>query len=349
MSTVRINGGHGEGGGALFRTAIVASALTQRSVSLHSVRGAMRKPGLNAEDLCLLKAVSGMVQARVEGDELGSSELIFEPQQPPRRLMDTLDVAQFDAGTVSGGALVIAASLLPLLARAGAYSEVCVVGETHGANMLSYDSFERSLLPALRGFGLYAFPALERSGHGFGVHGRVQLEVEPSGLEGVQWRRRGELKSGGAVVSLTDLRPEIGERAAAVLVPALEARGIKGEVEVVEVSGREPGFHITVWAQFEGGYGSGSSPGKRGVKVELVAEEALKAFDEWFKTDATLDTYLADQVLLAAALAEGPTYYTVPQVTRRLLTMTWVIKQFMPIPITIRGAEGSPGTVSIEK
>ncbi|MBX3097676.1 MAG: hypothetical protein KF812_12530 [Fimbriimonadaceae bacterium] len=349
MSTVRINGGHGEGGGALLRTAIVTGALTQRTVSIHSVRGAMRKPGLNAEDLALITAVATMTKANVYGDHPGSNEVNFEPKVAPRRLTDTIDVAQFESGTVSGGALVIASSLLPLLARATGYSEVSIAGETHGSNMLSFESFERSLLPALRAFGLYGFPALEKAGFGYGVHGKVRLETEPSGLSGVNLRKRGELSRGGAIVCYGDLREEIAERASATLSPLMERRGLNPEIEIVEVPTREPGLHITVWSEFDSAFGSGSASGRRGTKIEVVAEEAVSSFDEWFQTDTTLDSYLADQVLLTAALADGPTFFSVPRVTRRLLTMAWVIKQFMPIPITIRGAEGSPGTISVEK
>ena len=83
--------------------------------------------------------------------------------------------------------------------------------------------------------------------------------------------------------------------------------------------------------------------------MELVVDQAVRNFDEWFSTEATVDLFLADQLLPIAALAEGRTVYTTPKVTRRLVTMAWVIKQFMPVHITIKGGEGYPGTVTVER
>ncbi len=67
------------------------------------------------------------------------------------------------------------------------------------------------------------------------------------------------------------------------------------------------------------------------------------------KTDATVDPYLADQLLLAAISAEGETTFKTSSLTQRFLTMAWVIKQFVPIHITVKGKEGDPGLVTIKR
>ena len=74
-----INGSHGEGGSALLRTAIAVSTLTSQPVRIHDVRGAMRKPGLTAEDLTTVHAFADCCGADLEGAEIQSSELKFRP------------------------------------------------------------------------------------------------------------------------------------------------------------------------------------------------------------------------------------------------------------------------------
>jgi len=52
---------------------------------------------------------------------------------------------------------------------------------------------------------------------------------------------------------------------------------------------------------------------------------------------------------MTATLAEGETVFKVSKLTQRFLTVAWVIKQFVPIHITIKGHENEPGTVTIRR
>lgn len=344
-----INGAHGEGGGALLRTALAMSALTQQPVRLHGIRGALRKPGLNSEDLTVLAALAVSCRADVKGDDLESKELLFEPTTTPKALDTKLDVGVFEKGAVPGGGPVILESLLPVLIRSGSYSHLTVLAETHGQNTLGYDAFERVSLAAHRAQGVYAFPTVSWAAFGSGAKGEMSLEIEPSAPLGLQWRERGELLGCYGQVSYADVSPDIAERGVKHIRSTFEARGRECEVEAVPFRSRGSGVSVTVWAEFESGTGSGTMNGQRGVKMEAVVDSAFRSFDEWFNSDATVDSFLADQLLLIAAQGEQKTVFTTPRVTRRLVTMSWVIKQFMPVHITIKGEEGYPGTVTIER
>ncbi len=349
VAPIVINGSHAEGGGVLLRTALATSALTQQPLRLHHVRGALRKPGIVSEDLCLIRALGAICAAELDGDELGSDHLLFAPTRPPRGLNQRLDIQAFESGTTPGNALIVLESLLPVLARSGVYSRVIVQGETHNPNALSFDAFDRVTLGAHRRQGLYAFANLAIAGFGYGAKGEVGLEVEPSAIAPLEWTKRGNLLRCSAVVTTAGLPDEVGLRGAQSVEMLLRAKGLKGEVEEQKVRSRGPGAHITVWAEFENGFGAGSAGGRPGVRIEQVAESAFANFAEWFDSDATVDPYLADQLLLPAAMAEGLTTYTTPCVTRRLVTMAWVVKQFLPIRVTVLGQEGSPGTVAVER
>lgn len=325
------------------------SALTQQPVRIHSVRGALRKTGLNSEDLTFLAAVSACCRADVSGDELDGREILFIPTRPPRALDQRFDTGSFQKGAAMGSVGVIAQSLLPVLARTGAYSRISLVGETHGSNTLSFEALERTTLSVHRSQGVCAFVNLAWAGFSSTARGEIAMEVEPSSPQALMWSDRGALQGCFATLTYADISEDIVERGAKKIRELFAAKGQTAEVESIAVRSRAPGVAVSVWAEFERGRGSGSSLGQRGVRMETVVENAFATFSEWFDSEATLDAFLADQVLPIAALAEGKTVYSTPRITRRLVTLAWVIKQFIPVHITIKGQEGYPGTVTVER
>lgn len=349
LNPVTLNGSHGEGGGALLRTALSMSAITQQPVRIHRVRGAMRRSGLTAEDLTFVQVLQKATQAEVTGDDLNSEDLLFTPKKQLRGVNGKFDVTSHMEGRVPGGTLILASSLAPLLAKGLAYSSLALCGETFTNNALSFDAFERSTAAAWRAQGLYVFPSLVATGFGHGTRGEVHVDIEPSAFEPVDWAVRGDLVSIGAVVTTTEMSAQVGDRARAQLSTRLEGLGVEPDYVFNEVHGVESGLSVTIWAEFERGMGSGSMVLQRGQNLTQAIDGAWDGFCMWFKSKATVDTYLADQILVPAVLTSGRTTFTTPTLTRRLLTMVWVIKQFFPIKITVSGREGEFGTITVER
>ena len=83
----------------------------------------------------------------------------------------------------------------------------------------------------------------------------------------------------------------------------------------------------------------------------------------WWRTqDGTAEQKQASRVALSMVREAAPlpqlriwletadgdeTILKVHRLTQRFLSMVWVIKQFVPIHITVKGQEGNPGTVTI--
>jgi RNA 3'-terminal phosphate cyclase (ATP) len=346
---IEVNGSHGEGGGALLRTALQMSALTQQNLLIHNIRGAMRKPGLNAEDLTFLHALGESCGFNTEDISLGDERLEFLPKHPPRRLKAALDIHSHEKGISPGSAMVVGHSLIPVLARAGACSRLTIYGETHGSNVLCADALETATLHVHRRQGLYATLAVQQAGFGYGSRGESVIEVEPSVLEPLPWTTRGRLLDAGFVLAWHGVSEAAVERQAHICSEFLASKSIEGEPVVLPITAREPGASLTVWAHYEKGCGSGTATVGKGLALDQLATTACRSFFEWHDTGATLDPYLADQALVPAALADGRSSWTTSQVTRRLITMAFVIKQFLPIKITILGREGEPGTVTVER
>jgi len=344
---VVVNGSFGEGGGALLRAALAVSALTQQPMRIHHVRGATRKPGLTSEDLTFLQVLEESCNAEVTGADLNADEFSFAPTRAPAAVRRGFDVRSHEKGTVPGNALMIGQSLMPVLARAGKYSFLNLKGEIFNPNTLTFDAFERATLKVHAKQGLVAFARLIEAGFGYAGHGELALEIEPSVFNGFEWKERGELLRLSGVISYAGIHDEMIERGQILGRSLLVHHDPNAEFESIETPSRQHGCHVTVIAQYERGLGVGSAIGMRGARVESVVRQAIDKCAEFMASKATLDPFLADQVLLPAVFAGQPTTFLTSQVTPRLQTMAWVAKQFMPASITILGRTGEPGKVSI--
>ena len=343
---VQIDGSHGEGGGALVRTALLMSALTLQPARINEVRGASKFPGLDAEDLTLLRALASIVGAETVGAEIGSHSVSFLPNRKPLGYKGEIKSERNDSKR-GANALVVLNSLLPVLARSGVYSSLVAEGETFGSNALSYDYFANVTIPALKHAGIYAFPDLRRAGFGRESSGQVALDVEPSPIRGIEWTDRGGLRGIKAVITTTGFPASVAERIASHLTRLAQNSGLKMRIEGHEVEGAGRGAFVTAWAHYDKGMGGGTAMTAGGIRPEVIAQQAFEEMFDWMSSSATTDPYLADQLILPLALAETGSNFTVSRITQRFLTSVWVIKQFLPIHITVRGAENGPGTVTI--
>jgi len=152
-----------------------------------------------------------------------------------------------------------------------------------------------------------------------------------------------------ALIVSSHLPREIAERGASHLKNLAKSASIDIDVEHDEVRSDRPGIHITVWAAFERGLGGASVMGTKGVRVESVAQSAFEELFQWLRTSGTVDPFLADQILLPACFAETACSFTVSKLTERFMTSVWVIKQFLPIHVTVKGSVDGPGSVSIRR
>jgi RNA 3'-terminal phosphate cyclase (ATP) len=88
--------------------------------------------------------------------------------------------------------------------------------------------------------------------------------------------------------------------------------------------------------------------GARGKPADQVADEAVEeALGYLDAAPAAVDRHSADQILLPLAFAEGPSNYSVAEVTQHLLTNLGVVRRFLDRDLICEGVEGQPGVVKI--
>jgi RNA 3'-terminal phosphate cyclase (ATP) len=329
------------------RTALVMSALTRQPLRIEYIRGATPSPGLKPEDMAIMRAVAMSTSAEIIGAEVGSSTVSFLPTRTPKGVNAQMDVPDDVDGPGSANALVMLNAITPVMARTGVYTQLVAKGETYGTHVLSYDYFANVTLAAYKKAGLYAYPELVAAGFGRYGRGEVSLSIEPSAISPIDWSRRGKLLQCRALVAYAEVPDPVGQRGVSHLARLGFNAKLAIDAEAVRVKAAGPGAFVTVWAEYERGFGGATALGSKGVRIESVVQSAFESFLQWQSTDAAVDPYLADQILVPAAIAGGKSTYGTSLITQRLLTTIWVIKQFLPIHITVHGQENGPGTVTI--
>jgi RNA 3'-phosphate cyclase len=325
------------------------STLTQQPVRIDGVRSGTKYPGLDYEDLLLMRALAKSCAAEMTGSEVGSNSISFLPTRRARGLNENLDLPEDEALQRGASAPVVMNALVPVLAKTGMYSQVSLSGETYGQRSLGFDYFQNVTCLALQRMGLHCYPDQELAGFGRESRGKVTMDVEPSALQPLNWSVRGKLVACRAVLTTAELPVTISERGAAHLVKLAQHAKVPLEVELNPVDSRSAGAFVTIWAQYENGMGGATAMGTRGLRVETLVQTAFEDVLDWLAGDATVDPYLADQLLITACLAEGESVFKTSRLTSRLLTSIWVVKQFLPIHITVRGSENQPGSVTIKR
>ena len=76
---------------------------------------------------------------------------------------------------------------------------------------------------------------------------------------------------------------------------------MNARIEVVDAPSKGQGTVVFLWAEFENSVTGFTSLGELGKPAEQVAQEATDELLEHLEGDATLDRYLADQLVLPMA------------------------------------------------
>lgn len=350
-----IDGSYGEGGGQLVRTALSLSALTGQAFRIDRIRAGREKPGLRAQHLTAVRAVADLCGAKVEGAEIGSQTLSFEPTMPPRP-----GRYRWEVGTAGAVSLVFQTVLWPLAFSDGP-SEVELVGGTHVAWSPPADYVHRVYLPMLSkqavlragAFPEKASPIADVVVQTWGWYprggGTIRAQIAGSlRLSPMDLIDRGTLQSVSVLSAASNLPDHIRQRQATRADFLLRKQGIKPQIEVLAPPSPGQGTVVFVLAEYKNVWAGFASYGRIRKPAERVAEEACRGFLRFHKQRQPVDAHLADQLLLPVALARGRTQYAVESVTPHLLTNAWVIAQMLrDVLIEIDGELGRPGLVTV--
>lgn len=347
---ILLDGAIGEGGGQVLRTALTLSILTRKSFCIQNIRAGRKQPGLLAQHLRAVDAAAAISRASVQGARLGSLEITFEPGEIRSGRY------RFDIGTAGSTSLVLQTVLLPL-SSAGSASSVILTGGTHTAWAPAYPYIETVWMPFMSGIGLDADLALDRAGFYPEGGGRISATIRPlkESLRTFNALERGKLKRIFGISAVANLSDEIAIRQKRQAVQRLLEYSEHIQIKLARLSAQGRGTVVFLAAEFESvnpqipwvgcGYTALGAPGKR---AERVADEAVDALIHFMDSNAAVDEYLADQMLLPLSQANGESRYSTARLTQHLITGVDVLSLFLNIKITISGELGRPAIIHIQ-
>jgi RNA 3'-terminal phosphate cyclase (ATP) len=170
---IELDGSVGEGGGQILRTSLALSMCTGQPVTLNNIRAKRAKPGLMRQHLTCVDAAREVSGAQVQGAELGSQSLAFEPGRV--RAGDY----RFNVGT-AGSCTLVLQTVWPALLLAGERSTLTLQGGTHNPMAPPFHFLERSFAPLVRRLGAGVSLTLRRHGFYPAGGGEMQATVEPA-------------------------------------------------------------------------------------------------------------------------------------------------------------------------
>ena len=355
MEPLEIDGSHGEGGGQILRTAVSLAALTSRAVHFSNIRAGRRVPGLAAQHLTSVRAAAALCAAKLEGDLLGSQDLIFAPQRPVQSGAYHFDVAAARPGGSAGATSLVLQTVLLPLALAPGPSAIIVDGGTHNPMSPPFDYLRDVWLRTLARMGVAVELDLEAWGWYPAGQGRIRATLQgwprgshlPARLSAFELETRGALIRAHGRAVAANLPSHIAERMTTRASTLLGRLGCPIDISAMCVEAKSAGAGLFLCAEYERCAAGFSAIGKRGRPSEEVAEEAALGTIAFNASTAALDAHLGDQLLLPAALADGPSRCTVHQVTRHLRTNAWVIEQFGLARVDITERPDGIGSVAI--
>ncbi|MCS6850054.1 MAG: RNA 3'-terminal phosphate cyclase [Gemmataceae bacterium] len=341
-SWVELDGGLGEGGGQILRTALTLSLLTGRGFHLTNIRAGRAKPGLQPQHLTCVHAAAAIAQGKTQGAVLGSSELIFEPGAIQA------GTYHFAVGTAGATGLVLHTVALPLALGVSTASDVTLSGGTHVRASPSFHFNDITWRAYLQAMGVMLRQQLVRPGFYPRGGGVVRVRIEPSvGLRPLQLRERGPIRSAGGFSAVAGLPSSIAQRQARRAVNRLRQAGLEAHIRE-ETWPNGPGTVLAIQLDTEPAPTLFVGLGERGKPAERVADEAAdQALAYARAAPAAVDPYSADQLVLPLALANGPSSFTVSEVTSHLRTNVEVVRRFLDRTICCEGDIGQPGEVVI--
>ncbi|HUL30609.1 MAG TPA: RNA 3'-terminal phosphate cyclase [Thermodesulfobacteriota bacterium] len=338
---IEIDGSYGEGGGQVLRTALALSAILKRPFTISGIRSKRKNPGLQAQHLEAVKALTRITGAQTEGAAFGSQSITFIP----RGLLP--GSYEFEVSTAGSVTLLLQAILLPLCFAKG-ISNVTLTGGTHVEWSPSFHYLAEVLLPTLEKTGVSANATIESWGFYPKGAGMIRLKICPvEELKSISLVDRGDLKKIRGVSAISNLPGHVADRQREQALKRIrEELGMHAEIAVLgHVPSKGSGSFLFLLAEYERVVTGFSSLGAKGKPAEKVADEAVDLLEEYVSSEGCVDLHLADQLIPFMALAKGNSSFTTTRVTEHLLTNIWVVERFWEAKVRQWGSVGKPGRV----
>jgi len=321
---LHIDGGQKSGSGTIVRFAVGLATLLGEQLHLTNIRAKREKPGLRPQHLKALQALQQICQGSLVGGEVGSSEIWFNPGGGING-----GHYEWDIGT-AGSTTLLAMTLLP----AACFSRGAISFKLSGGLFQDFAPsayhMQYVLFPVLKTMGITAKLNIIRPGYVPRGGGIIEVEMEPvrGKLKPISLPTQGKVTEIQGIALSSHLRErKVSERMAEKCNEVLKSQGYRANVEIVhDTLALQRGAALTVYAKTSSGCIIGADrAGEPRRTSEEIGRYVATSLLEDLSTGATVDRYLADQLIFYAALADGVSLYRIPGLTEHVETNLWLV------------------------
>ncbi|MCG3779789.1 MAG: RNA 3'-terminal phosphate cyclase [Nitrosopumilus sp.] len=310
MDFLKINGGHGEGGGQIVRSAITLSCITNQPIHLENIRNNRKDKGLKPQHLTAIKILQKITSAVVIGAEIGSTELKFIPGE-----VESLELIE-DIKTAGSISLILQV-LIPAVSISQKKLSLIIKGGTDVLWSPSMDYTRYVLKEAYSRMGIEFSIEIIKRGYYPKGGGEIKLQVYPSKIKSINISKRQtdnlKLICTFSKISLKTIKEKVNE-----IKEKICKEKINLEIEIKEEEAIDSGASLLIY-----GIDNNSIIG-----VDSLFNKKTQNFDLDFNKIINnlvgLDEKLADMIIVPASLAQGKTIFRVKEITKHLETNLFV-------------------------
>jgi RNA 3'-terminal phosphate cyclase (ATP) len=304
---------------------LALSVVTGTPVRIFNIRAKRKRPGLLRQHLTGVQAISEICGGEVEGDHLGSREVVLHPGAV------VPGDYRFSIGTAGSACLVFQTVLPPLMLASGP-TTVTIEGGTHNSKAPPYHFLDRAFLPLLERMGVRVDRELTMPGFYPVGGGSFTATVHPvAKLTPIEVTQLGKLRKRRATALISNLPATIGEREVSTVRRKLDWHERECHVEHI-AQGPGPGNALMLEIEHANVTELITAFGEKGVPAERVAQTAAKAMRRYLRDGAPVGEHLADQLMIPMALA-GSGRYVTGSLSLHSRTNLDVICDFLDVPL----------------
>jgi RNA 3'-terminal phosphate cyclase (ATP) len=310
MNFLKINGGHGEGGGQIIRSAITLSCITKQPIHLENIRKNRKVIGLRPQHLTAIKIIQKITNAEVIGAEIGSTELKFIPGN-----VKSLELIE-DVGTAGSISLILQV-LIPVVAISQKKLDLKIKGGTDVLWSPSIDYTQYVLREAYSRMGIKFSLELCKRGYYPKGGGEINLHVNPSNLKSISFTKRKtnsvKLICTYSKISIEKIRNEVEE-----IKQKLTEENFIVETEIKNEEAIDSGASMLIYSIDEHSI----------IGIDALFDKKTQKFDlnidEFIKNSVGIDENLADMLVVTASLGHEKTIFQVKEISKHLETNLFV-------------------------
>lgn len=312
MEPIKIDGGRGEGGGQIIRSAVTLSAITGKPVEIENIRKNRKVPGLRPQHLLGVKILSKICQAQVEGLYVNSTSLKFFPSHGVN-----LDL-QEDIGT-AGSIPLILQVLVPAVSLMKKSLKLSIIGGTDVPWSPTSDYTKYVLSEALSRIGINFTMDIKKRGYYPKGGGIVETQIQPcTNLNTISLLERKPVSS-KLLCTYSHIPKELVEKEIQNAKTILDKNGFDCQISIKEDNALDKGCSILIFSHDKSSV----------IGADEIYQKSLTGLGEivakkFIKSNLGVDLYLSDMLVVPLSLVNETSVYRVEQITKHLETNLFV-------------------------